>query len=112
MNIRLAWACWRAWVRAKKEGLQMNSKTKWGAVIAGAATIIGIVGTAIQSGTPIAWGELLPQIVTVIGLVVAAIGARDAVSKIGKPLLQLSLDRGIPNGEPVGNRFPAGPQRG
>ena len=62
----------------------MKSKTKWGAVIAGIGAIAGIIGAAVSSGQPIPWGEVLPQVLTVVGLVVAAIGARDAVGKIGK----------------------------
>jgi uncharacterized membrane protein len=62
----------------------MQSKTKWGAVIAGLGGIVVLIGRATGQGQPIPWGEIVPQIVTVVGLVVAAIGARDAVGKIGK----------------------------
>ena len=78
------WRCWRAYVRAKKEGLKMTSKTKWGAVIAGIGAIAGVIGTALAQGGPIPWSEVLPQVLTVVGLVVAAFGARDALAKIGK----------------------------
>jgi uncharacterized membrane protein len=62
----------------------MQSKTKWGAVIAGIGGIVVLIGQATGNGQPIPWGQLIPQIITVIGLVVAAIGARDAVGKIGR----------------------------
>jgi ABC-type transport system involved in cytochrome c biogenesis permease subunit len=78
------WRCWRARVRARKGLAKMNSKTKWGAVIAGLGTIATLVGSSIANGGPIPWGELLPQIVAVVGGIVMIFGARDAVGKIGK----------------------------
>ena len=76
------WLAWRR-IGAELKGTNMRSKTKWGAVVAGLGAIAGVISEALSSGGPVPWGQLVPHILTVAGLVLAAIGARDAVGKVG-----------------------------